>query len=74
MVLAPRSASILSSFPIPFTDDASIENAMHCIAACLWLQVPVEKIAARVATLAPIAMRLELKAGINHCSRHQRQL
>ena len=57
-----------STFPIPFTDDASIENAMHCIAACLWLQVPVEKIAARVATLSPIAMRLELKAGINHCS------
>ena len=57
-----------ASFPIPFTDDASIENAMHCVAACLWLQVPVEKIAARIAMLAPIAMRLELKAGINHCS------
>jgi alanine racemase len=56
------------TFPIPFTDDASIENAMHCVAACLWLQVPVEKIAARIAMLSPIAMRLELKAGINHCS------
>jgi alanine racemase len=56
------------TFPIPFADEASIENAMHCVAACLWLQVPVEKIAARIATLAPIAMRLELKAGINHCS------
>ena len=56
------------TFPIPFSDDASIENAMHCVAACLWLQVPVEKITARIAMLAPIAMRLELKAGINHCS------
>jgi Alr-MurF fusion protein len=56
------------TFPIPFTDDASIENAMHCVAACLWLQIPVEKITARIAMLAPIAMRLELKAGINHCS------
>ena len=56
------------TFPIPFTDDASIENAMHCVAACLWLQVPVEQITARIAMLAPIAMRLELKAGINHCS------
>jgi Alr-MurF fusion protein len=56
------------TFPIPFTDDASIENAMHSVAACLWLQIPVEKIATRIAMLAPIAMRLELKAGINHCS------
>jgi len=56
------------TFPIPFTDEASIENAMHCVAACLWLQVPVGKIAARISTLARIAMRLELKAGINHCS------
>jgi len=60
--------SIKGQLILPFTDHASIENAMHCVAACLWLQVPVEKIAARIATLAPIAMRLELKAGINHCS------
>ena len=60
--------SIKGQLILPFTDPASIENAMHCVTACLWLQVPVEKIAARVATLSPIAMRLELKAGINHCS------
>ena len=59
---------LAAAFSLPFTDAASIENAMHCVAACLWLQVPAEKIAARVATLGPIAMRLELKAGINHCS------
>ncbi len=53
---------------LPFADHASIANAMHCLAACLWLRIPVKKIAARVAMLAPIAMRLELKAGINHCS------
>jgi alanine racemase len=57
-----------ATFKLPFTDSASMENAMHCVAACLWLQIPPEKIALRVATLAPIAMRLELKAGINHCS------
>jgi alanine racemase len=56
------------SFSIPFTDDASIENAMHCLAACLWLKLPMEKIARRLRQLAPIAMRLELKSGINHCS------
>jgi alanine racemase len=53
---------------LPFTEHASVENAMHCVAACLWLDLPVEKIAARVAQLVPIAMRLELKSGINHCS------
>jgi|HubBroStandDraft_1064217.scaffolds.fasta_scaffold20328_2 alanine racemase len=53
---------------LPFTEQASVENAMHCVATCLWLDLPVEKIAARVAQLAPIAMRLELKSGINHCS------
>jgi len=53
----PGAAASIDSFtfPIPFTDEASIENAMHCVAACLWLQIPVEKIAARVAMLAPIA-------------------
>lgn len=53
---------------IPFTDDASIENAMHCVATCLVMGIAPEAIAARAARLAPIAMRLELKAGINHCS------
>jgi Alr-MurF fusion protein len=53
---------------LPFTEHASIENAMHGVAACLWLNLPLEKIAARVQQLAPIAMRLELKSGINHCS------
>ena len=53
---------------IPFTDPASIENVMHCVTTCLWLWVPPATVAARVATLAPIAMRLELKSGINHCS------
>ena len=32
----------------PFTEHASVENAMHCVAACLWLKLPIEKIAARV--------------------------
>ena len=53
---------------LPFTDHASIENVMHCVCACLYLGVPIEKIPARVEQLAPIAMRLELKSGINHCS------
>jgi Alr-MurF fusion protein len=53
---------------LPFTDAASVENAMHCIATMLLLEVPVGKITSGVLRLTPIAMRLELKSGINHCS------
>ncbi|HEV3327709.1 MAG TPA: bifunctional UDP-N-acetylmuramoyl-tripeptide:D-alanyl-D-alanine ligase/alanine racemase [Puia sp.] len=56
------------SFSIPFTDDASIENVMHCVGVLRWLRRPVEEIRLRLQQLAPIAMRLELKSGINHCS------
>ena len=53
---------------IPFTDDASLENAIHCWAAMLYLGYDNETVAARMAGLQPIAMRLEMKEGINHCS------
>ena len=56
------------SFSIPFTDDASIENVMHCVCVMLLLRRPMEEIRQRLQQLAPIAMRLELKSGINHCS------
>jgi len=53
---------------IPFTDPASIDNALHCVAVMLLLKRSPEQIQTRLARLAPIAMRLELKSGINHCS------
>jgi len=53
---------------IPFTDDASIENVLHCVCVLLLLGRPVDQIRTRLQQLAPIAMRLELKSGINHCS------
>ncbi len=98
------------SFSIPFTDEASIENAIHCFALIIAMQNGSEKreaksekdaaesilhepyqvkqsgtvaafqrckqkqdvnsmeIASRFASLAPIAMRLELKDAINRCS------
>lgn len=56
------------SFSIPFTDEASIENVLHCVCILLWLRLPVDQIRIRLQQLAPIAMRLELKSGINHCS------
>lgn len=53
---------------IPFTDDASVENAIHCWATLLYLGYFNDTIANRMAGLQSIAMRLELKEGINHCS------
>jgi Alr-MurF fusion protein len=56
------------NFTVPFTDDASIENVLHCICAMVWLGQPIGRIGDKLARLGPIAMRLELKSGINHCS------
>jgi len=53
---------------IPFTDEASIENAIHCWATLLLLGFGHEAINTRMQLLAPVAMRLELKEGVNHCS------
>ncbi|MCD4772413.1 MAG: bifunctional UDP-N-acetylmuramoyl-tripeptide:D-alanyl-D-alanine ligase/alanine racemase [Bacteroidales bacterium] len=53
---------------IPFVDDASAENAIHCWATMLHLGYENELIAKRMLLLNPIAMRLELKEGINNCS------
>lgn len=53
---------------IPFTDDASIENALTCCATLLWLNIAPATIQDRITRLQSVAMRLELKEGINHCS------
>ena len=53
---------------IPFTDDASIENAINCWCALFILGKTSEEIFQRFNLLYPIAMRLELKRGINNCT------
>lgn len=50
-------------YTIPFTDDASIENSIHCLAVCLFLMLAPETIAERMLLLEPVAMRLEVKEG-----------
>lgn len=56
------------SLKIPFTDDASMENAIHCWCLLLHLNIDSNYIEQQMALLAPVAMRLELKKGINNCS------
>jgi len=53
---------------IPFSDDASIENAIQCWCLMLLLGYSNDSIAKRMLLLSPVAMRLELKEGINNCS------
>ncbi len=53
---------------IPLIDEASIENAIHCWAMLLYLGYENNIIAERMRFLSPVAMRLELKEGINNCS------
>lgn len=53
---------------IPFSDSASIENAIHCWSYMLIDGYEQEVIQERFLKLSPIAMRLELKEGINACS------
>jgi alanine racemase len=54
-------------FEIPFTDEASIENAINCLAAVLYLKAPSKDIAERMKKLEPVAMRLDVRPGKNNC-------
>lgn len=56
------------SFSIPFTDSASVENAMHCFSFLVLYGLEPESILPRMNRLTPVAMRLELKEGINNCT------
>lgn len=55
------------SIKIPFVDAASIENAINCWCLLLSLDIPNQEIVAGMASLKPIAMRLELLQGDNNC-------
>lgn len=53
------------SFSIPFIDDASIENAINCLAIALYLHVSPTEISERMNSLDPVAMRLDVRKGKN---------
>lgn len=53
---------------IPFSDSASIENAISCLLVLLYFKYDFEVIQSRVKLLYPVEMRLEVKNGIHNCS------
>ncbi|MBO9573835.1 MAG: UDP-N-acetylmuramoyl-tripeptide--D-alanyl-D-alanine ligase, partial [Chitinophagaceae bacterium] len=56
------------SITIPFTDEASVENAINCWCVLLCLNIPDADISKKMLSLQPVAMRLELRDGINNTS------
>lgn len=52
---------------IPFSDEAAYENCMNVVCVLLWKGITLEQIAGRITSLQPIAMRMEIKEGINGC-------
>lgn len=71
LALPQRAGTAFSGpfgFFIPFTDEASVSNAVTCAVACWILGMDAETLRKGLATLHPVSMRLELKKGINHCT------
>lgn len=56
-----------SQIELPFTDAASVENALHSLAFLVWQGLAPEVMQPRFDKLQPVAMRLEMKEAINNC-------
>lgn len=56
------------SIQIPFSDPASIENAIHCWCVLLLMGFDDETVNERMLKLHSVKMRLELRHGINDCT------
>jgi alanine racemase len=55
-----------SEITIPFTDSASVENAIHVLATAIYLHIPLPELNKRMAALEPVAMRLDVRQGKNN--------
>lgn len=56
------------SITIPFTDDASMENAINCWSYMLFAGYENTVISERMNNLQPVAMRMEMLKGMNNCT------
>ncbi len=60
------SGKVSGTFALPFQDTASVENCLHCLLTYLFLGYPAESLRKTLPQLHKVAMRLELKQGVNH--------
>ncbi|HVX51916.1 MAG TPA: bifunctional UDP-N-acetylmuramoyl-tripeptide:D-alanyl-D-alanine ligase/alanine racemase [Chitinophagaceae bacterium] len=58
----------VAEFSIPFTDNASIENAITCMCVCIAMKIDLLQVAMRMQQLQPVDMRLQLVQAINNCA------
>lgn len=54
-------------YTIDFSDAASIENSLHCLAVLLHFNIDAKSIKEKMKALQSVAMRLEVKQGMNNC-------
>ncbi len=59
---------LLFDVNIPFTDEASIQNAVTCICVLLYFKIDIDVIKERILLLQPVDMRLQLTPAINNCA------
>lgn len=52
---------------VPFTDYASLDNALHCVCALFALGFDPKKVSERMSELESVAMRMEVKDGEKDC-------
>jgi alanine racemase len=59
-----------NQFPVftAFVHEAAIANMLTCITALLYLGIPRSDLQQRLKRLSPVAMRMEIQSGINHCA------
>ena len=63
-----QGTETLFDYTLPFIDEASVRNSMLCAATCVQLGLTLDVIRERLLRLEPVAMRLEVKPGINDCT------
>ncbi len=64
-MVTAETGFIQKKFNLSFTDRASVENACHCFAATFALETVSDKILPKFTGLGSLAMRLEIRRGIN---------
>ncbi|MDR2389774.1 MAG: bifunctional UDP-N-acetylmuramoyl-tripeptide:D-alanyl-D-alanine ligase/alanine racemase [Tannerellaceae bacterium] len=65
--LACRIMGMRQTYTIPFTDEASIENVIHCLGVMLYLKPTVVRDRTRFERLEAVEMRLEVLQGVRNC-------
>ena len=65
-LLKLKTSTGLNEYTIPFSDLASLLNTSTCITVLSQMGFNADEISKRISNLQPVALRLELKTGINN--------